>query len=176
MHIKKWIYYLLPLCVLPGCVHFSGLKKKSGGRVPASLGSPSYGGYQADSSARQLMERGRAAHHSGDYKIASQALSKLLTKYPYAGYMEEASCLLARALFYENQLEESEQVIQRLKDYNPNLHSECMGDAFLTLGRIYEKRGEIDSALSLYRKILAEFSAHGELVEETENQLLKISL
>ena len=145
-------------------------------RDPSSIRQSPYAAHQADIASRQLMEQGRIAHDLRDYKIANHSLSKLLKQYPHTGYMEEASCLLAKGLYYENELDESEKVIKRLREYNPNLRSECMGDALITLARIHQKKGQIDSAIHLYRKVITEFSNHPAVVDEAEDLLLRISL
>ena len=145
-------------------------------RAPASTQQSPYAAHQAKVASKQLMEQARVAHDLRDYKIANYALSKLLEQYPSTGYMEEASCLLAKGLYYEKELDKSEKVIKRLQEYDPNLRSECMGDALLTLARIHQKKEQIDSAIHLYRKVITEFSNHEALVDEAEDLLLKISL
>ena len=156
------------------CVSFRSFSKQD--RLPSSISQPSYDAYQASVASRQLMEQGRAAHNTRDYKIANRAFYKLLRNYPYTGYIEEASCLLAKGLYYEDKLEEGKLVITRLQEYDPNLRTECMGDALLILGRIHQKRGQIDSAISLYRKVITQFYDHAGLVDEAEDLLLSISL
>ena len=172
MHRKILIQIILVivfLCI--GCVYFS---RQS--RLPASVKTFSYGAYSAEVTSRQLLAWGRAAFVSRDYKIASHALFKLLKKYPHTGYIEEASALLAKVLFYDNQLDESAKVIQKLYNYNPHSRSEHMGDALLTLAQIYQQRGQMDSAIQFYRKVITQFQLHRGLVHEAEDLLLKISL
>ena len=145
-------------------------------RALFSTNKPSYVSYQAQAASQQLMEQARMAYNLQDYKIVNDTLSKLLKQYPGTEYTEEASCLLAKGLYYENKLDESKAVITRLQEHNPKLRSQCMGDVLLILGRIYQKEGQIDSAVHVYRKVINQFSSYESLVNQAEDMLFSISL
>ena len=140
-------------------------------RIPASytLYTP-----EAESRSTKMMEESRRLHIIEDYKSANKILNKLLNKYPYTGYMEEASFLLAKGFFYEGEYNRSVKVIQRLKEYNPLSQSKWLGYSFLVMGKIHEQRGEKDDAVQLYRKVITDFSDEA-LINEAEDILLQVS-
>ena len=131
--------------------------------------------FEIQDRSHKMIEEGRQKHQSGDYALANKILLKLLDKYPYAGYREEASCLLAQGLFYEENWEQSERVINNLKAHNPDPKSPWLGCVFLVEGQIYEKRGQIDQAIKLYQQVIVSFSDDKKLEEQAENLLMQIS-
>ena len=148
------------------------LQKNNKDRTPASytLYTP---GIEARS--KKMLEESRRLHVIEDYKSANVTLSKLLDQYPYAGYMEEASFLLAKGLFYEEEYGRSEEAIQRLREHDPGTNSKWLGYALLIQGKIHEQRGEVDDSMRLYRHVIKDFSDK-DLVNEAEDILLEMSL
>ncbi|MDE0119194.1 MAG: hypothetical protein OXM55_04210 [Bdellovibrionales bacterium] len=147
------------------------LQKENKQRGPASytLYTP---GIKARS--KKMMEEARRLHVIEDYKSANVTLSKLLDQYPYTGYREEASFLLAKGLFYEGKYGRSEEVIQLLKEHDPGTNSKWLGYALLVQGKIHEIRGEVDDSIRLYRYVIKEFS-DTDLVNEAEDILIEVS-
>ncbi len=121
-------------------------------RAPASyrLQTP-----EVKSRAETLMEEGKNLHRYEYYETANKKFSELLKKYPYTGYAQEASFLLAKGLFIEKNFRRSEQVIQRLKELDAT--SVWFGYSLLILARIYEERGERSKASQLYREVTLNF-------------------
>ena len=148
------------------------LQKENKNRGPASytLYTP---GIEARS--KKLMEESRRLHVIEDYKSANVKLSKLLDQYPYTGYREEASFLLAKGLFYEEEYSRSAEVIQRLREHDPGTNSKWVGYALLVQGKIHQIKGEVDDSIRLYRHVIKEFS-DTELVNEAEDILIEVSL
>ena len=146
--------------------------KKSTNRSPAA-----YTIYEPEikSRSKQMMEEARRLHVIEDYKTANKTLSELLDKYPYAGYLEEASFLLSKGLYYEQDPIGSEEVIERLLEYDPYSDSKWVGYALLVKAKIHEERGEKDDSILLYRKVITEFE-DPELVNEAEDLLMDVSL
>ena len=146
--------------------------KKNTHRKPAAY---TIYGPEVKSRSKQMIEEGRRLHVIEDYKSANKTLAELLDKYPYAGYLEEASFLLAKGLYYEQDYIRSEEVIDTLLEYNPISNSKWVGYSLLILGKIHEARGEKDDSMDLYRKVITEFS-DPELVNEAEDLLMSVSL
>ena len=148
------------------------LQKNNENRTPNS-----YTLYTSGIKARskQYMEESRRLHEIRDYKSANAILTRLLDQYPYAGYMEEASFLLAKGLFYEGENVRSREVIQRLREHDPGTNSKWLGYALLIEGKIHEQKGEVDASIRLYRYVIENFSDPA-LVNEAEDMLLEISL
>lgn len=136
----------------------------------------SYALYTAEieSRAKNMIESARRWHIIEDYKSANETLTAFLTQYPYTGYIEEASYLLAKGLFFEGEFNSSAQVIKRLREYTRHSHSTWLGYSLLIMGKIHEQRGETDDAIRLYRKIITEFS-DTNLVNEAEDTLNNMS-
>ena len=146
--------------------------QKKQGRVIAAY---TLENFEITARAKQMIEEGRQKHEEGDYDLANRVLSKLLTKYPYAGYREEASCLLAQGLFYKEDLVQSKQVISRLKEHNPDVESPWLACALLVEGQIYEKGGQKSKAIQLYRQVIASLPDNSPFAEQAEELLLQIS-
>ncbi|MDE0518218.1 MAG: hypothetical protein OXH36_01485 [Bdellovibrionales bacterium] len=146
-------------------------QKENKNRGPASytLYTP---GIEARS--KKMMEESRRLHVIEDYKSANVTLSKLLDQYPYTSYREEASFLLAKGLFYEEEYGRSEQVIQHLREHDPGTNSKWLGYTLLVQGKIHEIRGEVDDSIRLYRYVIKEFSDR-DLVNEAEDILIEVS-
>jgi len=170
LFIKAGLLLTAIAAILVFCFLFQN-RNQDGSRIPAS-----YTLYtsEVESRSTKMMEESRRLHIIEDYKSANKTLDKLLNKYPYTGYMEEASFLLAKGLFYEGEYNRSAQVIQRLRDHNPLSRSQWLGYSFLIMGKIHEQRGETDDAIQLYRKVITEFSDE-DLVDEAEDILLQVS-
>ena len=135
----------------------------------------SYTLYTAEIEARvkKMMEEARRLHTIKDYKTANKILTTLLNQYSYASnYIEEAGYLLAKGLFYTGEFQRSEQVINRLREYDS--HSKWFGYALLIKGKIYEQNGELDESLRLYRQVITDFS-DTSLVSLAEDFLNDIS-
>lgn len=147
-------------------------KKKSTNRNPAAY---SVYGPEIKSRSQKMMEEARRLHVIEDYKTANKTLSELLDKYPYAGYLEEASFLLAKGRYYEQDPDGSEEVIERLLEYDPHSNSKWVGYALLVQAKIHAGRGEKDDAILVYRKVITEFE-DPELVDEAEDLLMGVSL
>ncbi len=129
---------------------------------------------EIESRAKKIMESARRWHIIQDYKSANKTLTTFLTQYPYTGYMEEASYLLAKGLFYEGEFNSSERVIDRLREYAPRSRSKWLGYSLLIMGNIHKQRGEIDDSIRLYRQIITEFS-DADLINEAEDTLNDLS-
>ena len=182
---KKWFFLLLALVALLFVGFYflyqrpffalnsqSQEGQKKDGRVIAAY---TLENFEIKARTKQMMTEARQKHEAGDYNSANQVLSKLLTQYPYAGYREEASCLLAQGLFYGGNWERSEQVVNRLKEHNPDLHSPWLACALLVKGQIYEKRGWRDQAIQLYRQVIVSLPDNSPFAEQAEELLLQIS-
>ncbi len=124
---------------------------------------------EVESRSGQMMEKARKLHHAEDYSSANKILTKILTKYPYAGLREEASFLLARGLFYEGEYLLSEQVIQSLRD--DDIHSKWLGRSLLILAKIHQQKGDTDESFRLYDHVIKEFSEYPEVISEARNSL-----
>ena len=131
----------------------------------------SYGLYtnEVESRAQKMMEKARSLHHTGSHPSANKILAELLKTYPYAGYREEASFLLAKGLFHEGEYRRSERVIQSLRDYD--IHSKWLGRSLLILANIQERKGNRDETFRLYDYVIKEFSEYPEVINEAQNAL-----
>ena len=141
------------------------IKKNSQKREFASLYTQ-----EVESRAQKMMEKARKSHHTGDYPSANKTLNQLLTTYPYTGLREEASFLLAKGLFYEDEYLQSEQIIQSLREYD--MHSKWRGRALLILAKIHQQKGDKDKSFRLYNHVIQEFSEYPEVIDEARESLL----
>ena len=132
--------------------------------------------FEIKARSKQMIEEGREKYKAEDYDSANKVLSNLLNQYPYAGYREEASCLLAQGLFHEGHWEQSEKVINNLKEHNPDSQSSWLACALLVEGQIYEKKGQVDKAIQLYRQVIISVPDNKILVQQAEDLLMQISL
>lgn len=171
-HLFVEFFLLLTVVLVPISYFLFQKFHKSKDREPASY---SLNTAEIESRSKKMMEEGRRLHVIEDYKSATKVLSELLNTYPYTGYMEEASFLLAKGLFYEEQYNRSEAVIGRLREYDPTSRSKWFGYALLVMGKIHEQRGEKDKSIHLYRKVVTDFSDK-DLVNEAEDILIQVSL
>ena len=176
MNLKKYIFGKISLFVvivfsLLLSVYIVGLFRNNN-RVPASYTLHTT---EIESRSKEMMEKSRRLHIIEDYKSANGILSELLEKYPYTTYTEEASFLLAKGLWHEEQYNKSEKVIQTLQEYAPDSRSKWMGYSLLVMGKIYEEQEQSEAAARLYRTVISEFS-DGKLINEAEDMLLQISL
>ena len=144
---------------------------KSKDRTPASYPINTA---EIEARSKRMMEESRRLHVIEKYSSANKILSSLLNQYPYTGYMQEASFLLAKGFFYEEQFEDSEEVIERLKEYDSSSGSKWLGYSLLIQGKIHEQRGETDDSIRLYRLVIAEFKDK-DLVNEAEDLLMEMS-
>ena len=151
---------------------FTGQGKGQTKRIPASFTLEQF---EINTRSQQMMKEGRQKHKAGDYVTANKILSKLLNQYPYAGYREEASFLLAQGLFHTGQYQESYDVIQNLKEHDPDYQSPYLGQSLLTEGQIYAQRGQKDKAIALYRQVIISFPNNHDLTNKAEELLMQIS-
>ena len=175
MKLKKYIFikvFLVLLVVLVPVSYFLFQKlHKSENRTIASY--PLYTA-EIESRSKRLMEEGRRLHVIKDYKSANKVLSELLAHYSFTTYMEEASFLLAKGLFYEEQYDRSEGVIRRFQAHEPASRSRWLGYSLLVMGKIHEQRGETNKSIRLYRKVITDFPDK-DLVDEAEDILMEMS-
>ena len=171
-YLSGAVFFLLTIGAFFISYLFLNNKHQSNQRTPSSFTLYTS---EIESRSKKMIEESRRLHLIEDYQSANKTLSELLDKYPYAGYMEEASFLLAKGLFYEEQFNRSEQVIERLQEYDPRSRSKWLGYSLLIMGKIHEQRGEKDDSIRLYRKVITEFSDKA-LVDEAEDILMEVSL
>ena len=153
-------------------LNFAKNDKKPQQRVPSSLTLYTS---EVESRSKKLIEQGRELHEIENYRKANEVLSQLLDQYPYTGYTEEASFLLAKGLLYERDLHGGLSVIQKLQEYAPRSRSKWTGYAILVKGKIHEEWGEKQKAIDTYRQILSQFS-DPQLINEAEDLLLDVAL
>ncbi len=128
---------------------------------------------EIEARVKKMLEEARRLHTIKDYKTANKILTTLLNQYSYASNdIEEVGYLLAKGLFYIGEFQQSEQVINRLREHDS--HSKWFGYALLIKGKIYEQKGELDESLRLYRQVITDFS-DTSLVSLAEDFLNDIS-
>lgn len=171
-YMKIFLFVAIPAVVV-GYFLFQGLYKNENSRVPAAISYP-INTAEIEARSKRMMEEGRRLHAIEDYSSANKTLSGLLKQYPYTGYMEEASFLLAKGLFYEEQFTDSEKAIQRLREYDPSSKSKWVGYSLLIKAKLHTQRGEIDESVRLYRHVIKEFPDK-DLVNEAEDLLMEMS-
>ncbi len=178
MSLKKYFYikvflFVAVLSIVAGYFLFQNLYKGKNSRVPAADSYP-INTAEIEARSKRMMEESRRLHVIEDYASANKTLSALLNQYPYTGYMEEASFLLAKGLFYEEQFEDSEKAIHRLREYDPSSRSKWVGYSIMIQAKIHTQRGEIDESVRLYRQVIKEFS-DDNLINEAEDLLMEMS-
>lgn len=168
--IKIFLFFTIVAAAFVTYLLFQS-KHKSAGRTLASYPINTY---EIEARSKKMMEESRRLHVIKDYPSANKILSDLLDRYPYTGYKDEASFLLAKGLFYEEQFDHSERVIKRLKAYDSSSRSKWLGYSLLIMGKIHQQRGEIDDSIHLYRQVITEFPDK-DLVNEAEDLLNEMS-
>jgi len=146
-------------------------------RGPASLSNSANILYthEIEQTAEQNMEKARDLIGSEYYTKANIILSEFLISNPTHPLAEEAYFLLIKGLFEEGEFSKSRKAITDFREQEPDSTSIWMGRSLLILAQIYEKTGQVDEVIQLYRKIISEFSDR-DLVEQAEELLMNLSV